>query len=38
MGGVDIVFDPVGLDTIENSFKVLSFYGHLINFGQSSGW
>ena len=35
--GVDIVFDSVGSDTIDNSFKVLSYCGHLVNFGQSSG-
>ena len=35
--GVDKVFDSVGKDTFENSFKSVSVCGHLINFGQSSG-
>ena len=35
--GVDKVFDSVGKDTLDNSFKSISACGHLINFGQSSG-
>ena len=35
--GVDKVFDSVGKDTFDNSFKSTSACGHLINFGQSSG-
>ena len=34
---IDKVFDSVGKDTFENSFKSVSVCGHLINFGQSSG-
>ena len=35
--GVNFVFDSVGMDTINNSLDSLSFCGHLVNFGQSSG-
>ena len=35
--GVDFVFDSVGMTTINNSIESLSFCGHLVNFGQSSG-
>ena len=35
--GLDFVFDSVGMSTINNSIESLSFCGHLVNFGQSSG-
>jgi NADPH2:quinone reductase len=35
--GVDIVYDSVGRDTFEGSLDSLATFGHLANFGQSSG-
>lgn len=35
--GVDVVYDSVGADTFQGSLDVLSTFGHLVNFGQSSG-
>jgi NADPH2:quinone reductase len=35
--GLDIVYDSVGKDTFHDSLASLTFQGHLVNFGQSSG-
>jgi len=35
--GVDVVYDSVGKDTFQGSLDVLATFGHLVNFGQSSG-
>jgi NADPH2:quinone reductase len=35
--GVDIAFDSVGKDTFYGSLDALAKFGHLVNFGQSSG-
>jgi len=35
--GVDVVYDSVGKDTFQGSLDSLATFGHLINFGQSSG-
>ena len=35
--GVDVVFDGVGGDTFYGSLDALATFGHLVNFGQSSG-
>ncbi|MDR2302173.1 MAG: quinone oxidoreductase [Deltaproteobacteria bacterium] len=35
--GVDVVYDSVGRDTFEGSLEALATFGHLVNFGQSSG-
>ena len=35
--GVDVVYDSVGLDTFDGSLRCLAQFGHLVNFGQSSG-
>jgi NADPH:quinone reductase len=35
--GVDVVYDSVGQDTFEGSLESLATFGHLANFGQSSG-
>jgi len=36
-GGLHIVYDSVGKDTFHDSLASLTFEGHLVNFGQSSG-
>jgi NADPH2:quinone reductase len=36
-GGVDVVYDSVGADTVPGSLRVLRPCGHLVIFGQSSG-
>lgn len=36
--GVDVVFDSVGADTFEGSLSSLRVRGHLVLFGQSSGF
>lgn len=35
--GVDVVYDSVGKDTFQSSLETLATFGHLVNFGQSSG-
>lgn len=35
--GVDVAYDSVGRDTFFGSLNSLAFFGHLVNFGQSSG-
>ena len=35
--GVDVVYDSVGKDTFQGSLESLATFGHLVNFGQSSG-
>jgi NADPH2:quinone reductase len=35
--GVDVVYDSVGADTFDGSLSCLSYFGTLVNFGQSSG-
>ena len=35
--GVDVVYDSVGKDTFDASLASLAVFGHLVNFGQSSG-
>ena len=35
--GLNIVYDSVGKDTFHDSLASLTFGGHLVNFGQSSG-
>lgn len=35
--GVDVVYDSVGKDTFPGSLDSLATFGHLVNFGQSSG-
>ena len=35
--GVDVVYDSVGADTFDGSLECLSYFGTLVNFGQSSG-
>jgi NADPH:quinone reductase len=35
--GVDVVYDSVGADTFAGSLECLSYFGTLVNFGQSSG-
>jgi NADPH2:quinone reductase len=35
--GVDVVYDSVGADTFCGSLDCLSYFGTLVNFGQSSG-
>jgi NADPH2:quinone reductase len=35
--GVDVVYDSVGKDTFHGSLESLATFGHLVNFGQSSG-
>lgn len=35
--GVDVVYDSVGQDTFQGSLEALATFGHLVNFGQSSG-
>jgi NADPH2:quinone reductase len=35
--GVDVVYDGVGRDTFYGSLDALATFGHLVNFGQSSG-
>jgi NADPH2:quinone reductase len=35
--GVDVAFDSVGKDTFLGSLRALAYFGHLVNFGQSSG-
>ncbi|WP_421765454.1 quinone oxidoreductase family protein [Ekhidna sp.] len=35
--GVNVVYDSVGKDTFQDSLASLTYNGHLINFGQSSG-
>ena len=35
--GVDVVYDSVGHDTFDGSLRCLAKFGHLVNFGQSSG-
>lgn len=35
--GVDVAYDSVGADTFDASLDTLATFGHLVNFGQSSG-
>ncbi|MDP8918482.1 MAG: quinone oxidoreductase [Pseudomonadota bacterium] len=35
--GVNVVYDSVGKDTFQGSLESLATFGHLVNFGQSSG-
>lgn len=35
--GVDVAYDSVGHDTFDGSLDALATFGHLVNFGQSSG-
>jgi NADPH2:quinone reductase len=35
--GVDVAYDSVGQDTFIGSLNALALFGHLVNFGQSSG-
>ncbi|MBM3508612.1 MAG: quinone oxidoreductase [Alphaproteobacteria bacterium] len=35
--GVDVAYDSVGKDTFLGSLESLAVFGHLVNFGQSSG-
>jgi NADPH:quinone reductase len=35
--GVEVVYDSVGKDTFQGSLETLATFGHLVNFGQSSG-
>ena len=35
--GINVVYDSIGIETISNSIKVLSKFGFLILFGESSG-
>jgi NADPH2:quinone reductase len=35
--GVEVVYDSVGADTFDGSLECLSYFGTLVNFGQSSG-
>lgn len=35
--GVDVAYDSVGKDTFAGSMRALATFGHLVNFGQSSG-
>jgi NADPH2:quinone reductase len=35
--GVDVAYDSVGKDTFSGSLDALATFGHLVNFGQSSG-
>ena len=35
--GVDVAYDSVGKDTFLGSLDALAMFGHLVNFGQSSG-
>jgi NADPH2:quinone reductase len=35
--GVDVAYDSVGKDTFQGSLAALAYFGHLVNFGQSSG-
>jgi NADPH:quinone reductase-like Zn-dependent oxidoreductase len=35
--GVDVIYDPVGRDTFDDSVAALAVRGHLVSFGQASG-